>query len=172
MPSGVYVRKPEHNLAQSLKMSGRKSSEETRLKISRGNLGHAVSEETRRKISQSHIGLPGTNKGKFGELAPRWRGGITAKSRADRNRLKTDGWRIEVFRRDDYTCQTCSRHGGDLHADHVKPFSKFPELRFLVSNGRTLCRSCHYLVTFGKQMPKGSRWGLYNPRLRSKAEGL
>ena len=52
-------------------------------------------------------------------------------------------WRKAVFDRDDYTCQTCGIRGTYLEADHIKPFAYFPELRFELSNGRTLCRSCH-----------------------------
>lgn len=52
-------------------------------------------------------------------------------------------WRTLVFERDNYTCQECKKHGGYLHADHIKPFAFYPELRFEVNNGRTLCVSCH-----------------------------
>jgi 5-methylcytosine-specific restriction endonuclease McrA len=59
-------------------------------------------------------------------------------------------WRKEVFERDDYTCQICGLRGGVLHADHIKPFAIFPELRLEVSNGRTLCKPCHEATpTFG-----------------------
>lgn len=42
-----------------------------------------------------------------------------------------------------FTCQECKQKGGELHADHIKPFALFPELRFDINNGRTLCVSCH-----------------------------
>jgi 5-methylcytosine-specific restriction endonuclease McrA len=59
-------------------------------------------------------------------------------------------WRKAVFERDNWTCQMCSGRGGILQADHIKPFALFPELRFDVSNGRTLCLDCHSKTeTFG-----------------------
>lgn len=61
-------------------------------------------------------------------------------------------WRTAVYERDNYTCQECGVRGGvELNADHVKPFTLFPELRFDVNNGRTLCRDCHLATpTFGR----------------------
>lgn len=61
-------------------------------------------------------------------------------------------WRWAVFMRDNFTCQQCHRCGSGvvLNADHIKPFALFPELRFEVSNGRTLCKDCHEKTpTFG-----------------------
>ena len=54
-------------------------------------------------------------------------------------------WRRKVFIRDNYTCQGCSIkfRRKYLTAHHIKPWAKFPKLRFVVSNGSTLCRPCH-----------------------------
>lgn len=52
-------------------------------------------------------------------------------------------WRMAIFERDDFTCQICKIRGTYLEADHIKPFAYFPELRYDLTNGRTLCRPCH-----------------------------
>jgi len=57
--------------------------------------------------------------------------------------LKYREWRRQVFERDNYTCQDCDKRGGDLHADHIKPWAYYPKLRYKVSNGRALCIKCH-----------------------------
>lgn len=83
----------------------------------------------------------GTRKG---ELNNKWKGGITPKNTAIRNSKEYKLWRIAVFQRDNYTCIWCGNNkSGNLNADHIKPFSLFPELRFAIDNGRTLCIDCH-----------------------------
>lgn len=52
-------------------------------------------------------------------------------------------WREAIFTRDNYTCTQCHVRGGELNADHIKPFAFFPDLRFSMENGRTLCIDCH-----------------------------
>lgn len=51
-------------------------------------------------------------------------------------------WRREVFKRDGFICQICGTTGR-LEADHVKSWKDYPELRYELKNGRTLCKSCH-----------------------------
>lgn len=51
-------------------------------------------------------------------------------------------WRTAVFERDSYTCRRCGG-GGDLRAHHIKGWTRFPSLRYEVSNGKTLCVECH-----------------------------
>lgn len=55
-------------------------------------------------------------------------------------------WRTDVFERDDYTCAICGKRGGELNAHHIKPFAQFPDDRFDVDNGITLCKACHIKV--------------------------
>ena len=73
-----------------------------------------------------------------------WKGGISTKNELDRGNLKT--WRRTIFSRDKYKCQKCGNtKSGDLRAHHIKDFSSYPELRFIIENGITLCVGCHQL---------------------------
>lgn len=74
---------------------------------------------------------------------PRWEGGKTPLSKQIRNSKEYIDWRTTVFKRDNYTCQECGSRGYKLHADHIKPFAFYPELRLVIENGRTLCVPCH-----------------------------
>ena len=79
----------------------------------------------------------------YGESNPTWAGGVTPERKRIRESSEYKHWRKEVFERDNYTCVQCKVRGGALHADHIKPFAYFPELRTSLENGRTLCRPCH-----------------------------
>lgn len=69
--------------------------------------------------------------------------GLSSENYKLRRSKKFSDWRKKVFERDNYTCQECGQVGGYLHPHHIKPFSIFPELRFDINNGITLCENCH-----------------------------
>jgi hypothetical protein len=72
-----------------------------------------------------------------------WRGGVSTPRKANMSTTEYKQWRLAVFERDNYTCVFCKQRGGDLNADHIKPWAFFPELRYELDNGRTLCLKCH-----------------------------
>ena len=131
-----------------------KHTEETRQKQSdsrkgkvswnKGKTGYKTkpcSEERRQNISKAKKGkaMPWV----VGENNHNWKGGITPINTKIRNSTEYKNWRVSVFERDNYTCQECGSRGVELHADHIKPFAFHPELRLVMSNGRTLCVPCH-----------------------------
>lgn len=78
-----------------------------------------------------------------GSGSPFWKGGINGENDTLRHRREYKEWRTAVYERDEYTCQCCGAHGGKLNAHHVNQFSDYPELRYDVDNGITLCENCH-----------------------------
>lgn len=115
-----------------------KHSFEARKRMSLSSIGKVISPATRRKISMTLI-----SKNSKGEKNPNWKGGITPENHKIRTSPEYVSWRKKVFARDCYSCQACARVGGKLHADHELPFALYPDLRFEVLNGRTLCAPCH-----------------------------
>lgn len=79
-----------------------------------------------------------------GEQCHSYKDGKLAERRDQRFSMQYKRWRYDVYLRDKFTCQECGdSRGGNLVAHHVKPFADFPDLRFDVSNGRTVCETCH-----------------------------
>jgi hypothetical protein len=133
----------------------------------KGMLGKKHSEETKKKISKSmkkNGWFPPPQYGKKseefrklmskrfkGDRSHFWKGGKTSLNKIIRESSEYKIWRESVFKRDNYTCKECGQVGGELNADHIKPFALFPKLRFKLSNGRTLCVDCHKKTkTFAK----------------------
>ena len=75
-----------------------------------------------------------------------WQGGKTPYLQNLRHGRKYSNWRKAVYTRDNSTCQMCHIKQEHPLAHHKKAFDKYPKLRFEVSNGMTLCRSCHKKV--------------------------
>lgn len=167
MPSGIYKRSKLHikKLSDVGKKfggynKGRKMTEEQRRKIRDAHIGKKLGTGTKIKISNKLKGIKRSKATRIkmslsrrGEKSHLWRGGKTEENKKIRRSLEYRLWRDAVFIRDNYTCVFCGNRGGKLDPDHIKPFSLFPELRFAIDNGRTLCRECHKKTdTYGKNI--------------------
>jgi hypothetical protein len=132
-------------------MSGKKHNAETKKKwsaIRKGSLPW-----NRGLLGVYSIATKGIKRPQFsGQNHPNWKGGITPLNAKIRSSPEYANWRHSVFTRDNYTCQECGKRGGSLNADHIKPFALYPELRFDLNNGRTLCNPCHRETpTYGRR---------------------
>lgn len=161
-----YIQTEEHKRKIGLGNKGKIISEESRKKISNSLKGRKLPKETKKKISKR---LKGRN---FGY---KWENGHKlsekTKSKISKARIryfdrigrklprnKHDGtkyvrWRLEVFLRDNWTCQFCGKRNciglGKsvyLEAHHIKSWTKYPMLRYITNNGITLCREDHKLA--------------------------
>ena len=111
-----------------------------RKKRSKSLMGHPVTLPSPEVIARRAF----NQRGKLvGPLNPNWQGGLTPKNKLIRNSPDHTAWRRAIKKRDNYTCVLCGREDGAMHADHIKPFSRYPELRLDLNNGRTLCEPCH-----------------------------
>lgn len=63
-------------------------------------------------------------------------------------------WQGAVLKRDNYTCQHCGISENELpktisivdsylHCHHIKSWVEYPEFRYEINNGMTLCSTCH-----------------------------
>lgn len=83
----------------------------------------------------------------FGNLfisGPPWNKESAQFKKELRNSNQYNIWRRAVLMRDNYTCVKCGEDRRSMmEVDHIKPFSLYPDLRFAIDNGRTLCINCH-----------------------------
>lgn len=176
-------RSKEWSEKLSKSLTGRKLSERHNEKNRKGHVGLKASEATKKKMSESHKGKNTWSKGrklsdehrskisnatkggnttsfkngykqKKGDQAPGWKGGVSTENQIIRHSTEYRLWRVSVFIRDNRKCIWCGS-GKNIHADHIKRFADFPELRFAIDNGRTLCEPCHKTTdTYGNKKQK------------------
>lgn len=120
-------------------------------------LGRSLTEEHKNNVS---LGRRGINTG---SNHPLWKGGSQSISNKIRKSDWNKKWRSDVFKRDNWTCQTCSKRGCYLEAHHINELCKLVrqfQIETLkqayscselwdISNGVTLCSECHALTKKG-----------------------
>jgi len=117
-------------------MKGRVASKETKQKIVIALTGRKCSEETRKKISESRMGSKHWNWNPNRELV----------KKNLRNDAVYQQWVNSVKRRDNNSCQLKNEEcSGYNIVHHIKNWSQYPELRYKLNNGVTLCQAHHPL---------------------------
>lgn len=109
------------------------------------------------EINKKRKGVKRPGVGLKGKLNGNWKGGISTAIQIIRGSNSYSNWRNDIFKRDDYTCQSCSRRGCELNAHHISNFSsmfdKEDEILYDLDNGVTFCKTCHneFHLTFGRK---------------------
>jgi hypothetical protein len=96
-----------------------------------------------REVKAGRISLNSMHKFGKGAANPNWAGGVTKANELLRRTKRYKEWRKAVYERDNYCCINCGKRGGDINAHHIKEFSLYPESRYDLENGITLCVPCH-----------------------------
>lgn len=154
----VKQRVDRHSIQSSFK--GKHHTLESKLKIREKALGRKSPRKGIPRTEEEKIKISNAvkKKAKRGEENPNWKGGVSNKRNLDMAAFEYRKWRDSVFRRDKYTCQHCGfDKGGIIEAHHIKPYYEYPELRYNVDNGITLCRNCHILI-HTKDKEKREKW--------------
>lgn len=146
--NGVTLKQWNHSTTCSLDCfnsdrRGSKLSEETKKKISLGNMGRECPQTTRDRISKANKGIKRPQCS--GENNYRWikdRNKILDNKR-QRSSFEMMCWRKACFERDNFTCQKTGQRGGKLVVHHINNFADFPELRTSIENGITLIKTEH-----------------------------
>lgn len=139
--NGIKKSSEYKSQVQKANATGKTKSKSTRKKIADKRKGIKLTEETKAKILKTKIERNTIPKG---SSHYKWKGGKTWER--FKNPLYQE-WRSLVLNRDDFTCQSCGKHCNKnekgLAAHHIKEYAKYPELRYDINNGLTLCRKCH-----------------------------
>lgn len=156
--TGKFIRTIEHKKKLSEYMVKRWRDRKFRKKMAgvmKNNKfakDHKRSDEHKRKISEF------IKRTRNQENNPNWKGGRKREHKILYGSRRYSEWRKLVFERDNYQCQNkeCGIKSGQgktvyLEAHHKKEWSKYPKLRFVISNGITLCKKCHDKTKKGRK---------------------
>ena len=118
-----FGKEKAQEIVQKLSVSGRQTSQRPEVKERRA----------------------AAKRGRFGEQANRW---IKDRSKLSKKQIRNDyayqEWRRLVWVRDRFTCQLKDNDcKGKIISHHILPWRDYPEKRYEVNNGITLCHYHH-----------------------------
>jgi len=107
--------------------------------------GRVYSFETIKRMQQAHSGSKNPMHGRKrpGSLSGGWKGGITEINHGWRRGTEWKTVRRTIIIRDELTCKKCGVRDVRFDVHHIKPYKKYPEIRFEEDNLITLCKNCH-----------------------------
>jgi hypothetical protein len=116
-----------------------------------GGRGIYVCDEWRNSVVQFHKDMGDAPSAKHsigridndGPYAPwncRWE---TAQQQGSNKRSPIKIWRSKVYDRDELCCRICGQKKRNMEAHHLNGWKAFPNERYDVNNGVTLCKECH-----------------------------
>jgi len=74
--------------------------------------------------------------------------------------------RKAVFRKYGKVCMKCGSTG-EIHVDHIKPKSKYPDLAYEFSNMQLLCKDCNYEKSNKNTIDYREKWEQEEYELKS-----
>lgn len=159
MPKGFRGFQKGH---KSGYFKGKKHSEETKRRMSLAKIGKQNKSKTKFKkgcvsmmkgrfhSEESRIKMSMSRKGKrLKENNPKWIVDRTKLKKyndttKDRRSYACKNWRKNVWERDDFKCKIRDNNcGGRIEAHHILGWTNYPDLRYNINNGITLCRNHH-----------------------------
>ncbi len=144
----VRVKEKKSTKGRVSTFKGKHHTEENKRKASERMQGFKSPMDGKNHTLESRIKMSESKRDKSpkGKDCHFYKDGKVEERRGIRFSKEYKRWRFDVFVRDNFTCQNknCGDNkGGNLNAHHIKSFADFPELRFDVDNGITLCEDCH-----------------------------
>ena len=109
-------------------------------KISQIHKNKILDQKTKAKISKANKQKVGSLKGKFGQLHPRWKGGVY--DRLSGSSSEAYKWRINIRQRCHYKCVLC-HSTKNLECHHLESYDHCKEKRNDIYNGILICKNAH-----------------------------
>lgn len=156
----IKQKNRESHLGEKNHFYGKQHSEKNRQKIKNNKpdqsgekhpmFGKHHTNESKQKNKKHQPDHSGKNN-------PAWKGGITSLNKRIRDSNKYFEWRLQIFGRDSFTCQSCGIRGTYLEAHHIKGFNEIIKeynitkiedalnckILWDLNNGITYCLECH-----------------------------